>query len=257
MVKNNKGQISEGLLIVLTLVLCVYSGYAVYTFEKNTAAKINSPEKLFGMYNSEDNFEVYGKQAFKIMAHQAFSEIMPEIISEIQKENEKCKSLADGTLILDDSCLPSKLENQNHFVNDELEEQFAKLFSKYDHKHKFSLQDNLLVLDFDQISANVSDKAYNASYSYSKSFSTAYPIIEDFSDIYSKVKEKQAACQKSGLGKPSFDVIQCSGNLTLEQWISDCKSESPLLICSFKTKSNYFYNESFKPVEIRAAVKIL
>ena len=250
---NKKAQISEGVLILLAVVLCVYSGYAVYTFEKNTADKINSPEKMLGMYDFEMNFEIYGQQAFKLMTHHAYAELM----SELQKENAKCSRLADGTLILDDTCIPSKIEDQSHFVGLELEEHYGQFFFMHNYSHKFSMSNNELKIEFDKIKLNVSDKEYNASYSFTKSFSARSPLVEDFTDIYSSMKLTKAECLQKRIADPSFDVIDCSKNFKLGTWSSECKSENAYISCSLSTKNPYFYDESFKPVKIKVALKIL
>jgi len=248
--KNNRGQIFEGVLLLAAIAIFTYSLYAIFTFEKNVAQEIAPPREIYGMYYSEDNFKIYGEEGSKLLVDQAFSEAINGLSS------GKCRTLGDGTAIWENSCIPSSAEF-NKLLFDDLENQFRNSFSAYkDYKHKFTIDAGKVRILFDVINLNISTKRYNASYSYTVNFSVQYPITEDPRSVAEIIDKKINDCNKFAEEGMVLDIAGCAKQFTLKSWDSKCSLENVYLKCKLSTKEYYFYNESYRPIEMNLALKI-
>ena len=247
--KNKRGQIFEGILLLAFVSICVYSLYAVYTFEKNVAQALYPPKELCGMYYQEDNFKIYGEEASTLLAHRAFSEV-------INRLGGKCQRLADGTPVWEDSCIPSTAEINSRFF-EEMNNHFNESFSAYkDYRYKFIQESGNVKILFDEIITNASTKSYNASYSYTANFSALYPITEGPKAVLETINKRIGDCKQLAENDKTLDVFECAKKFTLKSWDSECLHENVYLKCSLSTKEYYFYNESYKPIEMNIAIKL-
>ncbi|MBU2523198.1 MAG: hypothetical protein KKE23_02825 [Nanoarchaeota archaeon] len=243
--KSKKAQVlPESLILLAAIAICAYSLYIAYSFEADYSDKLSVPQELIQAYNSQDNFELYAKDAAKLSVEEAFSNILKSNFLNILKSNPDCRIIPNENIPIWSSDCVSKNKVNEEFLT-EINSKFKELLNS-DRKYKIALGDKIQ-FEFEPFTLNISGENYSGTYQYQTLFSVENPLKETPEAIYSRVAARMKDCNNSEV----YDI--CINKMVLTDYTINCAS-GKYLICSLKTKKNYFFNGSFGKVESKFAV---
>jgi len=237
-IKSKKAQISEALILLAVISLCSYSFYAAYSFQEKYSKSLSVPTALVSAYNEQNAFEIYSKDAARISINNAFSKVL--------RLDYDCKTIANENVpIWNGNCL-SKDKFEEDFRK-EVDVEFKKMLNS-EKKYKIILGEDIK-FEFEPIVVNISGANYSGTYQYQTIFSINNPIQEGPVEIYGRLLTRMGDCINSSIYET------CINKIVFEDYTVNCSS-SKYLICSLKTKDNYFFNNSFGKIESKFAVEI-
>jgi len=223
--KNKKATVPEAALILIAVSVLAYSFYAVAMFNQ-TVSTVNDPGKLASVYNAQEKFDIYAKEAARLALQQAYAEVLKKPVS--------CNEQVGLAIVWSDSCRPNNQEVRNK-IKREFDEDFKELLNE-----SFSSEiKERLAVSISPIYYEISDKnkfiGYKLNYTHYPSISLDSPEI-NLEEIYAAAKVKKE-------------------KLAVENWTTSVETSGKYYIFTLKTEKSYFYDDLFKPVELKFALK--
>ena len=238
-IKSKKAQVlSEALILLVAIATFTYALYAAYLFNTNYSTKLSVPTELVQAYENQEGFDIYAKDAARLSLGEALSNVL--------KSNPTCKIIANENIPIWSSECVSKSKFDEAFQK-EIDSQFRKLLNS-NRKYNIVLGDKIQ-FEFEPITMNISEEGYSGTYQYQTIFSIENPVKEDAGMIYQKVLARMDDCRNSS----AYDL--CVNKMVLNDYTVNCSS-GKYLICSIKTKQDYFFNDSFGKIESKFAMNI-
>jgi len=239
-----KGQLPEGILILLVVAMCGMSLYyaSAYSAEKAKAIDIGNAVTLS---NDEARFKIYSEQAASLAMQQAFSEIAKKPIS--------CNQQVGTAEVWSSSCKPNNQEIKNN-LKKRFDEKLSALFGN---TFTSEIGDKITV-NFNPISKQASNKnkffEYRISREYSPEISIEYPQII-FEEIYNSVVIKKEDCEAK-LSESPDKMVSVRNCLLIAhpEWEFDVDVSGKYYIINLNTKKYYLYDGKFFPVEMKFAI---
>lgn len=236
-INSKRAQISEALILISVVALCVSSLYAVYSFQNQFSSKLAVPEELLIAYQNHDKFQIYSYDAARISINEAFSK---SLIG-----STECKIIANENIpIWKEDCILDSAFNE--YFRKEIDSELRKSLPADNFKIVLG---NRISIEFEEKTVNISGEKYNGTYKFHNSFLIDNPVVERPSEIYFKLKSRMEDCN----GTPNFD--SCVNRLSLNGYLISCSSDK-YLICTLMTKKNYFHDGKFGKIESRFAVEL-
>ncbi len=249
--KNKKGQIAEGVLVLVAIFIAGEAIYASVVHQSEVASSVGTMEKVSDFYFNLDKNNFLNKQYGKLAIHQAYSEIT-------RKPSVKgdCKSVVLGglpTLVLNESCNFDDESTKKEFIGIVLKE-----FEERSGNKKFALKfegDKIIFSPSDTRSSIYSITevtSYNVSHRFDSEFSLNYPDL-GLAKISSFLNSRRSSC-----GKNRAEFVNCMVSSDVHGWkISSEDLDLGYTLLILKSEKSYFYSGDFKPVEIRFALEKL
>ena len=244
---NKKAQIFEVGLVLITLIAL---GYALYTFvmiKGNFETSVAPPAKLIDAYNSQKKLLFYAKESARLAAQNAFNLIAQE-------------KAASGNCIIDGSgyvnwlsdCKPNTTEIEENFLA-EFKKSYESYMKDYTEKTSYNItfEKNKINLKAANITLNITEKEYNASFTFEPSFSidiSAFDLnLEDFENIYLAAQN----CKSNNVTRVKNCMIE-----KIQNWNADVEFKEPDLLLELSTKKSFFIDEDFSPIKLKFKIKI-
>lgn len=249
---NKKGQVVEGVLVLIALLASGHALYAVVVHSTIVAESISPPDEILDFYNNLDMFDLANQENGKLAIHKSFADLAarPEMIDEGICKAVYSSSAGGIVNVFDINCKPSNAKSQEKLF-ELVKNNFVEISGKQ--KFDFSFNDGKITFkpsDIRSFSPTVQTEflIYNVSRVFSSSFTLDSPSF-DFEEVYSKVIKKKNDCNSTIL------LEFCFRDLAFDGWKHRTASEGNNVIFMLSSEDHYFYDGEFKPAEMRLAVE--
>ena len=234
--KGKKGQVFEVMIVVITLVVC---GYAVSTFfeRADSVETLSSPAVLRDIYAESKSLEYYLKDYANLASQSAYAKM-----AEKPAYGASC---GVGEYAFWDSLCPDENSLKEEFKN----EVKALITKNYNANLEYS--GNNLNIKYDEITLKRQGKNYYANYTTKPEFEIAYNI--DFRKIADISIAKKAECSQKYADMAG--ITGCLKGISINGWNADVSGKANYYLFNLTSKKYYFYSDSFRPIELKFALK--
>jgi len=230
--KNKKGQLFEGFLIGATMFVAIASIFAVVEYQSGVEGSLNPPNEIQDFYYNLDKFDYFHKEAGKLAIHESFAYVAGS--------KADCKLISvEGGLIQywNNTCGPNNEELKIKFL-EEVKNKFNEITGKKD----FSI-----VLGGDRVKftpTNIDSAVfvekdfmnYNLTCPFGSEFYLDYPSLD-----FEKLHKDLVVDRK--VSTPGWNLVS--------------KEFDKYTLYILTTEDYYFYDEDYKPAEVKFAVEKL
>ncbi|MFC1685802.1 hypothetical protein ACFLZZ_02135 [Nanoarchaeota archaeon] len=240
---NKKGQLIEGVLIILALLAFGQALYSVTVHNTAVGESISPPDEVLNFSSNLDKETFFLKEDAKFMIQEAYAKSFDSYGVE---EDKSCKTESfnpEGFVkIWSTECKPNEEKTKEFFLNEfSNEKTFTVSFEgdKLIFVPSVEIKKEDFKTSFVEVQVTVPQIAQ---------FSLDYPKFE-LDLVYEESIKRKNTCSSALL----FDA--CMSGLSFESWDVGMKDKENYLLFTLLSDEKYFYEDSFKPVELRFAIE--
>lgn len=243
---NKKAQIFAVGLVLITLIAL---GYALYTFvmiKGNTETSLRPPIKLIDAYDAKTKLLFYVKESAKLAAQHAF-----DFVAEKKAASGNCTIDGNGYVGWSSNCKPNTTEIEENFLLE-----FKKSYESYmkDYPEKTScnvtLEKNKINIKAANITLSITEKEYNASFTFEPSFSAD---VSDFGISLTDFESIYLAAQ-SCKSKDALNVKNCMTE-KIKNWDTNVELRETSLLFDVITQKGFFFEEGFSAIKLKFKIE--